>query len=60
MKQRHQLLLQACIYLTQNLEVANLTTEELGEIVGQMSASQLMNRAQRYVSKIQGTRQSWF
>ena len=60
MKQRHQLLSQARIYLTQNPEDANLTTEELREMVGQMSANQLMNRVQRYVAKIQGTKQYWY
>ena len=59
MKQRHQLLSQARIYLTQNPQDANLTTEELREMVQQMSAQQLMNRLQRYVAKIQGTRQYW-
>ena len=59
MKKRHQLLSQARIYLTQNPQDANLTTEELREMVQQMSAQQLMNRLQRYVAKIQGTRQYW-
>ena len=44
MKQRHQLLSQAHIYLTQNPQDANLTTEELQQMVQQMSAQQLMNR----------------
>ena len=60
MKQRHQLLSQARVYLTQNPQDANLTTEELQEMVRQMSAQQLMNRVQRYVAKIQGTRQYWY
>ena len=60
MKQRHQLLSQARIYFTQNLEDANLTTEELRHMVGQMSANQLMNRVQRYVVKIRGTKQYWY
>ena len=29
-------------------------------MVRQMSAQQLMNRVQRYVAKIQGTRQYWY
>lgn len=29
-------------------------------MIGQMSASQLMKRVQRYVAKIQGTKQYWF
>ena len=52
MKQRHQLLSQARIYLTQNPQDANLTTEELRQRVGQMTANHLMNRVQRYVAKI--------
>ena len=60
MKQRHQLLSQARIYLTQNPEDSNLTTEELRQMVGQVSANQLMNRLQRYVAKIQGAKQYWY
>ena len=60
MKQCHQLLSEAYIYLTQNPEDGNLTTEELPEMVGQMSANQLMNCAQRYVAKIQGTNHYWY
>ena len=48
MKQRHQLLSQARIYLTQNPEDANLTTEELRQMVGEMTANHLMNRVQRF------------
>ena len=59
-KQRHQLLSQARIFLTQNPEDANLTTEELREMVGQMSANQLMNRVQRHVAKIHGLKQYWY
>ena len=59
MKQGHQLLSQARIYLTQNPEDANLTTEELRQMVGQMTANHLMNRVQHYVAKIQGTKQYW-
>ena len=60
MKQRHQLLSQARVYLTQNPVDANLTTEELRQMVGQMSANHLMNCVQRYVAKIQGTKQYWY
>ena len=59
MKQRHQLLSQARIYLTQNPEDANLTTEKLRQMVGQMTAKHLMNHVQHYVAKIQGTKQYW-
>ena len=55
MKQRHQMLFQAGFYLTQNPEDSNLTTEELRQMVGQMSANQLLNRLQPYVGKIQRT-----
>ena len=51
---------QARIYLTQTPEDANLTTEELRQMVGQMTANHLMNRVQRYVAKIQGTKQYWY
>ena len=60
MKQRHQLLSQANIYLKQNPEDANLTAEELKEMIGQVSAIQLMNRVQRYAAKVQGTSQYWY
>ena len=48
------------MYFTQNPEDANLTNEELRHKVGQMSANQLMNRVQRYVAKMQGTKQYWY
>ena len=60
MKKWHQLLSQARIYLTQNPNDANLTTEELRQMVGQMTAGHLINRVQRYVAKIQGTKQFWY
>ena len=60
MKQRHQLLSQARIYLTQSPEDANLTTKQLPQMIGQMTANHLMNRLQRYVAKIQGTKQYWY
>ena len=56
MKQWHQLLSQTRISLTQNPNDANLTTEELLQMVGQMTANHLINRVQRYVAKIQGTK----
>ena len=59
MKQRHQLLSQANIYLKQNPEDANLTAEEPKEMIGQMSATQLMKRVQRS-AKVQGTSQYWY
>ena len=60
MKQRHQLLSQANIYLQQHPEDANLTIEEMKSMIGQLSAEQLMNRLQRYAAKIQGSSQYWF
>ena len=47
MKQWHQLLSQARISLTQNPNDANLTTEELRQMVGQITANHLINRFQR-------------
>ena len=55
MKQRHQLLSQSNVYLHQHPADANMTIEELTEIVNSMSGKQMVNRLQRYVSKVQGT-----
>jgi hypothetical protein len=60
MKQRHQLLSQANVYLRQHPADANMTMEELKQMVNSMSANQMMNRLQRYVSKVQGTNQYWY
>ncbi len=60
MKQRHQLLSQANIYLRQHPADANMTMEELKQMVNSMSANQMVNRLQRYVSKVQGTNQYWY
>ena len=60
MKQRHQLLSQANIYLRQHPADANMSMEELKTMVNSMSANQMVNRLQRYVSKIQGTNQYWY
>ncbi len=60
MKQRHQLLSQANIYLRQHPADANLTMEELKQMVNSMSANRMVNRLQRYVSKVQGTNQYWY
>ena len=57
MKQRHQLLSQAKIYWHQHPVDANKTMEELMAMVNSISANQMVNRLQRYVSKIQGTSQ---
>ena len=60
MKQRHQLLSQANVYLRQHPADANMTMEELKQMVNSMSANQMVNRLQRYVSKVQGTNQYWY
>jgi Tfp pilus assembly protein PilN len=57
MKQRHQLLSQANVYLRQHPAETNMTMEELKQMVNSRSANQMMNR---YVSKVQGTNQYWY
>ena len=42
MKQRHQVLSQANVYLQKHPEDANLTTENMKTMIGQLSAEQLM------------------
>ena len=60
MKQRHQLLSQAKIYLLQNPGDANLSVDDLKAMVGTTSADYLMKRLQRYAAKIQGSNGYWF
>ena len=60
MKQRHQILSQANIYLRQHPADANMTMEELKDMVNSMSANQMVNRLKRYASKVQGTNQYWY
>lgn len=60
MKQRHQLLSQAKIYLQHHPGDSNLSVEELRELVGTLGADQLMKRVQRYAGKVQGSSQYWF
>ena len=60
MKNRHQLLSQANDYLRQHPADANMTMEELNQMVNSMSTNQMVNRLQRYVSKVQGTNQYWY
>lgn len=57
MKQRHQLLSQANIYLQQHPADANLTVEDLRAMVGNLPAEQLMKRLECYAAKIQGSSQ---
>ena len=60
MKQRHQLLSQANIYIRQHPANANRTMGELKDMVNSMSANQMVNRLRRYVLKVQGTNQYWY
>ena len=60
MKHHHQLLSQTNVYMHQNPGDANLTVEELLEMVGTMTSLQIMERLQRYVSKVQGSKQYWY
>ena len=60
MKHRHQLLSQSKIYLQRNPSDANLTIEQLQDMVGRMDYTNLIKRLQRYASKIQGSRQYWY
>ena len=54
MKQWHQLLLQANIYMQQHTEGASLTVDQMRSRIGQFSAEQLMKRLQHYEAKVQG------
>lgn len=60
MKQRHQLLSQFKVYLQRTPADANLTVEQLCDMVQNMNTNQLMNRIQRYAAKVQETNQYWF
>ena len=60
MKQRHELLTQSRVYIQQHPCDANLTVEQLQEMVGTMSSIQLMNRLQRYAMKVLGSKQYWY
>ena len=60
MKFRHQLLSQASVFLHQNQNDANLTSEDLRNMVGTMSSEHLMQRLQRYAAKVQGSNPYWF
>ena len=59
-KQRHQLLGQAKIYIQQHPHDAHLTVEQLRAMVGTLSTDQLMKRVHRYAAKVSGTDQYWF
>ena len=60
MKQRHQLLSQAKVYLQHHPGDARLSIDELRRMVDTCQADQLMRRLQRYASKVQGSSQYWY
>ena len=60
MKQRHQLISQSTVYLQQHLADAQLTIEDLRDMVGHLSAEQLMHQLQHYAAKVQGSNQYWY
>ena len=60
MKQRHQLLSQAKVYLQHHSEDARLSIEDLKRMVDTSQADQLMQRLQRYAAKVQGSSQYWY
>ena len=60
MKQRDQLLSQSNVYLHQHPADANMTIEELREMVNSMSSKQMVNQLQQHVSKVQGTNPYWY
>lgn len=60
MKQRHQLITQSSVYLHQHPADAQLTIDDLRDMVGRLSAEQLMHRLQRYAAKVQGSSQYWY
>ena len=60
MKQHHQLLSQAKVYLQHHSEDARLSIEDLKRMVDTSQADQLMQRLQRYAAKVQGSSQYWY
>jgi hypothetical protein len=60
MKQRHQLLSQANVYLRQHPNDATLTLMQLRNMVDKSTSEQLMSRLHKYASKVQGTKQYWY
>ena len=59
-KQRHQLLGQAKIYIQQPPHDAHLTVKQLQAMVRTLSTDQLVKRVHRYAAKVSGTDQYWF
>ena len=60
MKLRHQLISQTSIYLHQHPTDANLTVEDLRDMVGRVDSEVMMKRLQRYAAKVQGFSQFWY
>lgn len=60
MKLRLQLIAQTTVYLHQHPAEANLTTEDLRDMIGHLSAQQLMQQLQCYSAKVQGSSQYWY
>ena len=60
MKQRHELLSQSKVYIRQHPCDANLTVEQLQDMVGTLNSTQLINRLQRYATKVLGSKQYWY
>ena len=60
MKQGHQLISQTSVFLHQHPSDAQLTIEDLRDMVGHQSAEHLMKRLQHYAAKVQGSHPYWF
>ena len=60
MKIRHQLISQSNVYIRQHPADAELTVEDLHDMVGTLDTEHLMNCIQRYATKVQGTSQFWY
>ena len=61
MKMRHQLLSQSNVYMQQHPTDAELTVEDLQDMISRgIDAQHLMNRLQRYAGKVQGSAQFWY
>lgn len=60
MKQRHHLIAQSSVDLHKHPADAQLTVEDLRNMVGRLSAEQLMHCLQRYAATLQGSSQYWW
>ena len=54
------LISQTSIYLHQHPTDANLTVEDLHDMVGRVDSEVMMKRLQRYAAKVQGSSQFWY